>query len=199
MILSQSVKVTWKSHGSLLFANWLNYYVYQLSPFDLSQIGHSALGSTRRVGLMPLTANEPTARLTAGPVGPGLFRMTMPMILGISSSLLAGLAEAYYLGLLGSEQLAALGFTFPVTAALMSITLGVSIGLSSVLGAGGRGWTQGPDPAHDDWRTYPRSRHYDSGHCLWVLRPSSLCSLPWAQTTTPCPWLRATCSFGTAH
>ncbi|MGK0401638.1 MAG: putative MATE family efflux protein [Candidatus Azotimanducaceae bacterium] len=59
--------------------------------------------------------------------------MTLPMILGISSSLLAGLAEAYYLGLLGSEQLAALGFTFPVTAALMSITLGVSIGLSSVL------------------------------------------------------------------
>ena len=57
----------------------------------------------------------------------------MPMILGISSSLLAGLAEAYYLGLLGSVQLAALGFTFPVTAALMSITLGVSIGLSSVL------------------------------------------------------------------
>ncbi len=55
------------------------------------------------------------------------------MILGISSSLIAGLAEAYYLGLLGSEQLAALGFTFPVTAALMSITLGVSIGLSSVL------------------------------------------------------------------
>ena len=35
----QSVKVTWKSHGSLLFANWLNYYVYQLSPFDLSKIG----------------------------------------------------------------------------------------------------------------------------------------------------------------
>ena len=31
--------VTWKSHGNLLFANWLNYYVYQLSPFDLSQIG----------------------------------------------------------------------------------------------------------------------------------------------------------------
>ena len=36
---NQSVKVTWKSHGSLLFANWLNYYVYQLSPFDLSKIG----------------------------------------------------------------------------------------------------------------------------------------------------------------
>ncbi|HJL61016.1 MAG TPA: homoserine O-succinyltransferase [Pseudomonadales bacterium] len=31
--------VTWKSHGNLLFSNWLNYYVYQLSPFDMSTIG----------------------------------------------------------------------------------------------------------------------------------------------------------------
>ena len=30
---------TWKSHGNLLFANWLNYYVYQLTPFDASLIG----------------------------------------------------------------------------------------------------------------------------------------------------------------
>ncbi|MGI1677299.1 MAG: homoserine O-succinyltransferase [Cellvibrionaceae bacterium] len=30
--------VTWKSHGNLLFANWLNYYVYQLTPFDITQI-----------------------------------------------------------------------------------------------------------------------------------------------------------------
>jgi homoserine O-succinyltransferase len=31
--------VTWKSHGNLLFANWLNYYVYQLTPYDVSRIG----------------------------------------------------------------------------------------------------------------------------------------------------------------
>jgi len=31
--------VTWKSHGNLLFNNWLNYYVYQLTPFDISEIG----------------------------------------------------------------------------------------------------------------------------------------------------------------
>ncbi len=30
--------VTWKSHGNLLFNNWLNYYVYQLTPFDLNDI-----------------------------------------------------------------------------------------------------------------------------------------------------------------
>lgn len=27
--------VKWKGHGSLLFANWLNYYVYQITPYDL--------------------------------------------------------------------------------------------------------------------------------------------------------------------
>ncbi len=27
--------VTWRSHGNLLISNWLNYYVYQLTPFDL--------------------------------------------------------------------------------------------------------------------------------------------------------------------
>jgi homoserine O-succinyltransferase len=31
--------VNWKSHGTLLFNNWLNYYVYQLTPFDSSKIG----------------------------------------------------------------------------------------------------------------------------------------------------------------
>ena len=24
----------WKSHCSLIFSNWLNYYVYQLTPFE---------------------------------------------------------------------------------------------------------------------------------------------------------------------
>lgn len=30
--------VKWKAHSSLLFNNWLNYYVYQITPFDLSKI-----------------------------------------------------------------------------------------------------------------------------------------------------------------
>ncbi|MDM3825335.1 homoserine O-succinyltransferase, partial [Proteus mirabilis] len=25
-------------HGHLLFANWLNYYVYKITPFDLAQM-----------------------------------------------------------------------------------------------------------------------------------------------------------------
>ncbi|WP_409311199.1 homoserine O-succinyltransferase [Pectobacterium sp. B1J-3] len=30
-----SPKASWRSHGHLLFVNWLNYYVYQITPYDL--------------------------------------------------------------------------------------------------------------------------------------------------------------------
>ncbi len=30
--------VRWRAHANLLFSNWLNYYVYQSTPFDISQI-----------------------------------------------------------------------------------------------------------------------------------------------------------------
>lgn len=33
-----SPKASWRSHGHLLFSNWLNYYVYQITPFDLRQM-----------------------------------------------------------------------------------------------------------------------------------------------------------------
>lgn len=34
-------KKLWRSHASLLFSNWLNYYVYQQTPYDLLKIGRS--------------------------------------------------------------------------------------------------------------------------------------------------------------
>lgn len=30
--------VSWRSHANLLFLNWLNYYVYQITPFDINKI-----------------------------------------------------------------------------------------------------------------------------------------------------------------
>lgn len=30
--------VTWRAHGNLLFTNWLNYYVYQETPYNLNDI-----------------------------------------------------------------------------------------------------------------------------------------------------------------
>ncbi len=32
--------VRWRGHATLLFANWLNYYVYQETPYDLRQLGN---------------------------------------------------------------------------------------------------------------------------------------------------------------
>lgn len=36
---SKPPRVTWRSHANLLFSNWLNYCVYQQTPYDLSAIG----------------------------------------------------------------------------------------------------------------------------------------------------------------
>ncbi|MDJ0306958.1 homoserine O-succinyltransferase [Dehalobacter sp.] len=34
-------QVTWRGHANLLLLNWLNYYVYQQTPFDLGQLAES--------------------------------------------------------------------------------------------------------------------------------------------------------------
>ena len=35
---TQPPMVTWRSHASLLYQNWLNYFVYQTTPYDISNI-----------------------------------------------------------------------------------------------------------------------------------------------------------------
>lgn len=36
---ARDVVFRWRSHANLLFSNWLNYYVYQATPFDLKELG----------------------------------------------------------------------------------------------------------------------------------------------------------------
>jgi len=36
--------VRWRGHASLLYSNWLNYYVYQQTPYDLGEIPPAAFG-----------------------------------------------------------------------------------------------------------------------------------------------------------
>lgn len=52
-------QMTWNAHGQLLYSNWLNYYVYQTTPFDMSQVGvlHAGLeDNTNEVGSFTVTA-----------------------------------------------------------------------------------------------------------------------------------------------
>jgi homoserine O-succinyltransferase len=36
--LEQGPLVTWRAHGNLMFQNWLNYYVYQETPYNIEDI-----------------------------------------------------------------------------------------------------------------------------------------------------------------
>jgi len=38
---TQPPVVRWRSHGNLLFSNWLNYLVYQTTPYDIMEIGNT--------------------------------------------------------------------------------------------------------------------------------------------------------------
>ena len=36
---SQAPVVRWRGHGNLLYSNWLNYFVYQTTPYDIMAVG----------------------------------------------------------------------------------------------------------------------------------------------------------------
>ena len=38
---TQPPQATWRSHANLLYQNWLNYFVYQETPYDLHSIGNA--------------------------------------------------------------------------------------------------------------------------------------------------------------
>jgi putative MATE family efflux protein len=72
-------------------------------------------------------------RLASGPVGRHLWQLSAPMAIGLVSLNSYSIADTYFVGQLGTLPLAAMGFTFPVSSALVAIGLGVGIGASSLL------------------------------------------------------------------
>ncbi|RTE65632.1 MATE family efflux transporter [Amphritea opalescens] len=55
------------------------------------------------------------------------------MMLGIVSLMLFNIADSYFVSQLGTHQLAALGFTFPVSFTVISLSIGLSIGTSATI------------------------------------------------------------------
>ncbi|MGD8418315.1 MAG: MATE family efflux transporter [Pseudomonadales bacterium] len=74
-----------------------------------------------------------TRDLTQGAVPVSLFRLTAPMMAGVSANILVGMLEIGFIGQLSTHHVAAITFTFPVTMILSSIALGIGIGTSSVI------------------------------------------------------------------
>lgn len=71
--------------------------------------------------------------LTQGAVPRSLFNLTAPMMLAVSSNILVQMLEIGFIGQLGTAEVAAITFTFPLTMILSSIALGIGIGTSSVI------------------------------------------------------------------
>ena len=71
--------------------------------------------------------------LTEGAISNRLARLTLPMVWGIFAIVAFNLADTYYVGQLGTEQLAAMSFTFPVVMTLGSLAMGLGIGASSII------------------------------------------------------------------
>jgi len=73
------------------------------------------------------------AKLTRGSIRGHLVHQTLPMTVGVAAIMSVGLVDAYFIGQLGSAQLAAVAFVFPVTIALSSLGVGVMVGVNAVI------------------------------------------------------------------
>jgi len=83
---------------------------------------------------------NPKNHLTQGPITKKLISLAIPMVFGMLSMVVFNLVDTFFVSRLGIEELAAMGFTFPVVMFIVSIALGFGIATSSVVSrAIGRG------------------------------------------------------------
>lgn len=76
---------------------------------------------------------SPAARLTRGPVGSHVMALMVPMTFGILSIISKNLVDTYFVAQLGTEELSAISFTFPVVMVVMALAIGLGAGASSVV------------------------------------------------------------------
>ncbi|RYV04238.1 MATE family efflux transporter [Shewanella sp. OPT22] len=72
--------------------------------------------------------------LLTAPIAQVLFKMSLPNIVGIFTVLSYNLIDTFFISKLGTDALAAISFTFPVTLIMSSIAIGIGSGVSTNLG-----------------------------------------------------------------
>ncbi|ELW1730599.1 MATE family efflux transporter [Vibrio fluvialis] len=72
--------------------------------------------------------------LLSAPIPNVLRQMTIPMIFGMVAILMFNLVDTFFISLLGTDALAAISYTFPVTFGVNCITMGIGVGLSTSIG-----------------------------------------------------------------
>ncbi len=71
--------------------------------------------------------------LTQGSINRALYSLAGPMMFGIIAVISVSIIDTYFVGKLGTTELTALSFTFPVTMAVTSIAIGLGAGAASVV------------------------------------------------------------------
>ncbi|WDE07469.1 MATE family efflux transporter [Thalassomonas viridans] len=82
---------------------------------------------------MTKTKTKTPVNLLEDPVSPTLKRMTIPVIYSMILLMSFNLIDTFFVGLLGTQPLAAISFTFPITFTVISLTIGLGIGTSAVI------------------------------------------------------------------
>ncbi len=72
--------------------------------------------------------------ILSGPIGPTLRRMTGPMVIGIMFTMLFQTVDTFFISRLGTAELAAISFTFPVTFTILNLIIGLGIAMSITVG-----------------------------------------------------------------
>lgn len=67
------------------------------------------------------------------PPGKALIKLAGPMLVGMMAMTVFNLVDTWYVSKLGTLELAAISFTFPVVMLLNGVTLGIGIGLTAVI------------------------------------------------------------------
>ena len=71
-------------------------------------------------------------RIIEHPIGPTLFKLTIPMLFALVAIMGLGVIDSFFIGKLGTEELAAIGFILPISFIVTSVALGLGMAISSL-------------------------------------------------------------------
>jgi len=71
--------------------------------------------------------------IVSAPVSRVLYKLTLPMVIGIVAVFFFNLVDTFFIGLLGTTSLAAVSFTMPIAMVVMNLAIGLGIASSALI------------------------------------------------------------------
>lgn len=71
--------------------------------------------------------------IVSAPVSGVLYKLTLPMVIGIIAVFFFNLVDTFFIGLLGTTSLAAVSFTMPIAMVVMNLAIGLGIASSALI------------------------------------------------------------------